>query len=39
MNKDKYKYIVHVVLGSQKGQGVQIGCRNFWDSETDAIAT
>ena len=22
----------------QKGQGVQDGCRNFWDSETDCVA-
>lgn len=38
MNKGRYKYIVQVVLGQQKGQGVQAGTRCFWDYETDAIA-
>lgn len=36
--KERYKYIVQVVLGSQKGQGVQAGCRNFWDADTDGVA-
>jgi hypothetical protein len=25
-------------LGNQKGQGVQAGCRNFWDADTDGVA-
>jgi len=29
---------VQVILGSQKGQGVQAGCKNFWDTDTDAMA-
>ena len=36
--KDRYKYIVQVILGNQKGQGVQAGCRNFWDADTDGVA-
>jgi hypothetical protein len=27
-----------VILGNQKGQGVQAGCKNFWDSDTDAMS-
>eukprot|EP00892_Ulva_mutabilis_P007690 jgi/Ulvmu1/5293/UM022_0087.1 len=34
----RYKYVVHVVIGEQKGEGLQIACRAFWDSNTDAIA-
>lgn len=29
---------MQVILGSQKGQGVQAGCKNFWDTDTDAMA-
>ena len=36
--KERYKYIVQVALGNQKGQGVQAGCRNFWDADTDGVA-
>src|SRR4051812_20832431 len=36
--KERYKYIVQVILGNQKGQGVQAGCRNFWDADTDGVA-
>ena len=38
LNKGRYKYIVQVVLGQQKGQGVQAGTRCFWDFETDTVA-
>ncbi len=38
MGKDRYKYIVQTVLGLQKGQGVQAGCKNFWDMNTDGMA-
>ncbi len=31
----RYKFVVHVVVGQQKGQGVRIGARNFWDLDTD----
>lgn len=38
MGKDRYKFIVQVILGNQKGQGVQAGCKNFWDTDTDAMS-
>ncbi len=38
MSKDRYKFIVQVILGNQKGQGVQAGCKNFWDTDTDAMS-
>jgi hypothetical protein len=31
LNKARYKYVVQVVLGQQKGQGVQAGTKCFWD--------
>jgi hypothetical protein len=30
--------VVQVVLGVQKGQGIQAGCKNFWDADTDNVA-
>ncbi|OQR96571.1 tctex1 domain-containing protein 2 [Achlya hypogyna] len=33
------KYLVQVVIGEQRGEGVRMGCRCFWDSETDCYAT
>lgn len=35
---DRYKYAVQVVLGEQRGEGVRMGCRCFWDSDTDNYA-
>jgi hypothetical protein len=35
----RYKYMVQVVMGEQKGEGIQIGSRFFWDSDTDKFAT
>ncbi|XP_062521802.1 dynein light chain Tctex-type protein 2B-like [Corticium candelabrum] len=32
---DRYKFIVQVVVGEQRGEGVKMGCRCFWDSDTD----
>ena len=34
----RYKYIVHCVIGENKGEGVKLACRCFWDSNTDAFA-
>lgn len=39
LNIPRYKYMVQVVMGEQKGEGVQIGSRFFWDSDTDKFAT
>ena len=38
LGKGRYKYVIQVALGQQKGQGVQAGTRCFWDFETDAVA-
>eukprot|EP01012_Entosiphon_sulcatum_P066804 TRINITY_DN961_c0_g1_i1.p2 TRINITY_DN961_c0_g1~~TRINITY_DN961_c0_g1_i1.p2 ORF type:complete len:142 (-),score=37.39 TRINITY_DN961_c0_g1_i1:132-557(-) len=35
---DRYKFIVHVVIGEQRGEGLKMGCRCFWDSDTDNYA-
>lgn len=35
---DRYKFIVQVVIGEQRGEGVKMGCRCFWDSDTDSYA-
>ena len=34
----RYKFVVQVVIIEQKGQGVKMGCRSFWDTETDNYA-
>ena len=35
LNLPRYKYIVQVTIGEQKGQGVRIGSKCFWDFDTD----
>ena len=35
----RYKYMVQVVVGEQRGEGVRMGCRTFWDRDTDAYAS
>lgn len=35
---DKYKLVVHVVIGEQRGQGVKMSSRCFWDADTDSYA-
>jgi tctex1 domain-containing protein 2 len=35
----RYKYVVHVVIAEQKGEGVQLACRCFWDDASDGYAT
>merc|ERR1712146_298739 len=34
----RYKYVVQVVIAEQKGQGIKMGCRSFWATETDNYA-
>ena len=34
----QYKLIVQVLLGEQRGQGIAMGFRGFWDNETDNVA-
>ena len=35
----RYKYLVQVIVGHNKGQGVRMGSRQFWDKDTDNLAT
>ncbi|PHJ21144.1 tctex2-related light chain [Cystoisospora suis] len=35
----RYKIIVNVILGEQRGHGVRIGRRCFWDENTDSVAS
>lgn len=34
----RYKYMVQVVIGEQRGEGIRMGCRTFWAS-TDTYAS
>jgi hypothetical protein len=34
----RYKFVVQVVVGEQRGEGVRMGCRCFWDADTDNYA-
>ncbi|KAL5005217.1 hypothetical protein ScPMuIL_018673 [Solemya velum] len=38
MGYDRYKFVIQVVIGEQRGEGVKMGCRCFWDSDTDNYA-
>ncbi|XP_050951074.1 dynein light chain Tctex-type protein 2B [Labeo rohita] len=35
---DRYKLIVQVVIGEQRGEGVKMAARCFWDADTDSYA-
>ncbi|KAM9358467.1 dynein light chain Tctex-type protein 2B isoform 2-T2 [Symphorus nematophorus] len=35
---DRYKLVVQVVIGEQRGQGVKMSSRCLWDSDTDNYA-
>ncbi len=35
----RYKLLVQVVIGQQKGEGVRMGTRCFWDAESDNYAS
>jgi len=39
LNLPRYKYMVQVVIGEQRGEGVRMGCRTFWDRDTDTYAS
>jgi hypothetical protein len=38
MNYDRYKFIIQCVIGEQKGAGMNMSGRCFWDSDTDNFA-
>lgn len=33
-----YKILVHCLIGEQRGEGVRMGCKCFWDSDSDNLA-
>ena len=35
----RYKIVVEVVIGEQRGEGVRMGTRCLWDSDTDNYAS
>ncbi|KTF87687.1 hypothetical protein cypCar_00019495 [Cyprinus carpio] len=35
---DRYKLVVQVVVGEQRGEGVKMAARCFWDADTDSYA-
>lgn len=39
LNYDRYKFVVQVVIGERRDQGVRMGTRCFWDSTTDNQAS
>mmetsp|Transcript_34001 Transcript_34001/g.66408 ORF Transcript_34001/g.66408 Transcript_34001/m.66408 type:complete len:120 (-) Transcript_34001:253-612(-) len=39
MNWDRYKYVVQCVIGEQRGEGVKMGSRCYWDEQTDNSAS
>jgi len=36
---ERYKYVVQVVIGERREQGIKMGTRCFWDSNTDNQAS
>lgn len=36
---ERYKFIVQVIIGEQRGEGVMAGSRCLWDSTTDNYAS
>lgn len=36
---DRYKFVVQVLIGEKKDQGVRMGTKCFWDAGTDNQAT
>lgn len=38
LNLPQYRYVVHVVIGEQRGEGVKVAARCLWDSDADGHA-
>jgi hypothetical protein len=38
MNMPRYKFIVHGIIGEQRGEGAKVAAQCLWDSDTDALA-
>ncbi|XP_071521590.1 dynein light chain Tctex-type protein 2B-like [Panulirus ornatus] len=39
LNLPRYKYVVNIVIGEQRGEGVKVGARCLWDADTDNYAS
>mmetsp|Transcript_13074 Transcript_13074/g.19716 ORF Transcript_13074/g.19716 Transcript_13074/m.19716 type:complete len:126 (+) Transcript_13074:92-469(+) len=39
LNYERYKFAVQVIIGERRDQGVRMGTRCFWDSNTDNQAS
>ena len=39
LNLPRYKFMVQVMIGEQRGQGIRTGTRAFWDNDTDNYAS
>mmetsp|Transcript_20234 Transcript_20234/g.26190 ORF Transcript_20234/g.26190 Transcript_20234/m.26190 type:complete len:136 (-) Transcript_20234:10-417(-) len=39
LNLPRYKFCVQAVIGEQRGEGVRMGCRTFWEATTDTYAS
>ena len=39
MNYNRYKILVHCIIGEKKGQGIKIGCRCMWDMTCDSVVS
>ncbi|CAM1332675.1 TCTEX1D2 (predicted) [Pycnogonum litorale] len=39
MGYERYKIVVQVIIGEQRGEGVKMGSRCLWDSDTDNYAS
>ncbi len=39
LGKERYKFIVNVVIGESREQGIRSGTRCFWDASTDQTAS
>lgn len=39
LNLPRYKFMVHVVVGEARGQGVRAGTRSLWDATTDTVVS
>ena len=37
MELPRYKYVVNVILGENKGEGARMDCKCLWDTDTDGF--
>ena len=35
----RYKFLINIIMGEMRGQGVRMGARAIWDADTDNLAT